>query len=242
MDETIHAAQVDKRAKGRETAHDTLDDFALVQVLPRFGFQPRVFFGQHSFTAGNDALFAAINFDDLQFHRLADKLADFVNIALCQMRCRHEGAHAVNGSQQAALNSFLAHRVHKFAALILCHEFIPQLTVDNVALRKDDIAFAVVDLNDLHFDGIAKLHILVHQFTAFDEAVGLETDIDANFVVRDLYDLALNGLSWAYPGDAVSNLVHKALFGLRLCFFFRCRRFFLRFRSILCLCCRLMCF
>ncbi len=167
--------------------------------------------GQGFLAAGHHAFFAVIDLDDLQFHVLADELGDLFHIALGQVGGGDEGAHALDVSQKAALDGFLAHAVYQLARFILAFDFFPQLAVDDIALGENHVAFAVVDLDDLNLDLVTQFNILVHQLITFDEAIGFVADVDADLVICELHHLAHDGLSLADTGHAVSSHLHQAL-------------------------------
>ena len=73
-------------------------------------------------------------------------------------------------SQSRPALSFLANAFHELARIELGDNFVPQLAVHNVALREQHIAFAVVDLDDLHFDFVAQFDMAMLQ--AADHGVG----------------------------------------------------------------------
>ena len=215
MDQAVHAAQIHESAEVGQTANDALDHFALSQLAPSFGLAGFVFFLDHRAAAADDPLLLLVQLDDLQLQGLTDELADLFHVAVGELRRRHERADAVHGADQAALDDFLAHTLDVFAVVVLFDKLGKGLFVQDVALRKQYIAFAVVDLDDLHFDFIVQLHILGNQVFALDQSVRLEANVDANFIVRDLDNLAHNGLAGSDPNQSRFHVSHKAvLFGL----------------------------
>ena len=197
VDQSVHAAQVNKGAEVGQPADDTVDHDTLFQLVPYFLLLRGGFLSHNGLAAGDDPLLLLIDLDDLQLHFLADKITDLFNVALAQLAGRHESADTADIGDQAALNGFLADTVNVFACVVLFHQGVPRLAVDNVALAQQNVAFAVIDLDNLNFNFVIQLDVLVHQILTLDESVRFVADVDAYFVIGDLYHLAGYGLAGA---------------------------------------------
>ena len=209
VDQAVHAAQVNKRAEIGKAANDTGHHSALFQLFPRGSLLGRVFFFNDLLAAGHDALLLLVYVNDLQLHGLAHELADLFHVALRQLGSGHESADAaLDAGQQAALNGFLAHGVDVFVVLEFFHQRFPSLAVYNVALREQDVAFAVVHFDDLYLDLVTELHVLFHHFGALNQTIGLITDVDAHFVIGDLHYGASDGLARADANHGLFNVFH----------------------------------
>ena len=209
VDQAVHAAKIDERAEIGKAAHDARHRGAFFQAFPGGGLLGGAFFRQHLLAAGHDALLLLIHVDDLELHVLAHELVDLFHIAGGQLRRGHESADAaVHQGKQAALDGLLAYGVHILVVFILFHQRVPHLAVDDIALREQDVAFAVVDLDDLDLDFVAELNVLFHHVGALDQSVGFITDVDAHFVIGDLHHRAGDGLARADANHCLFNVLH----------------------------------
>ena len=211
MDQAVHAAHVHEGAEVGQAADDTVNHDALLQLLPSFLLLGGSFLSHDGLAGSNDALLLLVHLDDLQLHLLADEVRDLLHIALGQLGSGNEGAHALHIGDQAALDGLLADAVHILARIILGHERFPGLAVDDVALGQDNVALAVVDLDDLNLDLVAQLHVLLGQFGALDQAISLVADVDAHFVFGYLDDGAGHGLTGANLHQGSFDFGHEVL-------------------------------
>ena len=93
------------------------------------------FLGHNRLAAGYNALLLLVDLNNLQLEVLANKVGNLFHIALGQLGRGYESAHAFHISDQAALDSLLANAVDILACLVLGHQRIPSLAVDDVALE-----------------------------------------------------------------------------------------------------------
>ena len=211
MNQAIHAAQIHEGAEIGQAAHAAVHDIAFMQAGPGFGLLRGGFLTHHGAAAGHDAALLLIHLDDLELEGLAHEIADLFNVAVGELRRRHEGANAVDRANQAALDNLFAHALDILVVLVLLDKLREGLAVQDVALRQQNVTFAVVYLDDLHFDFVAQFDIFRHQVLALDQPVALETDVDTDFVVGDLHHGALYGLPGPDLDQSRFHISHKAV-------------------------------
>ncbi len=197
MHQAVHAADVDERAEVGQAPHGALHDGAHFQGLPDLLLLLGLFDHQHGLAGSHDALLRLVNLDDLEGHGLAHELVDLLDVAQAELGSGDEGADAGHVGQQATLDGFLAHALDELAGLLLCHDLVPGLAVDDVLLGQKDVALAVVHLDDLDFDLVVDLDIGRRKVGLLHDTVSLVADVDADFVLSDLHDLAGNDLAGA---------------------------------------------
>ena len=211
MNQAIHAAQIHKRTEVGQTAHDAVHDLALLQAGPGFGLLCGRFLAHHGAAAGHNTALLLVHLNDFELEGLAHEVADFLDVAVGELRRRHERTNAVDRADQAALDDFLAHTLDILVVFVLLDKLREGLAVQDVALRQQNVAFAVVYLDDLHFDFVAQFDILRHQVFALDQPVALETDVDTDFIVGDLHHGALHGLPGPDLDQSRFHISHKAV-------------------------------
>lgn len=193
MDEAVNAAQIYECTEIGESADDTLDGLAFFDVLPSCCLLGCALFNDDCLAGSNQALLMTVNFDDLQADFLAHELIDLLNKALGELGCGNEGADAVYVDDEAALDDFFTGTGYDFAIVISFNELIPIFAGEEAALGELNIAFTIVDLDDLGLDLVADLELGFNilcrgQLALGDDAVGLVADIQAYFVISNEYN------------------------------------------------------
>ena len=213
MHKAVHAADVDERAEVRQTANDALDHAADFQRVPDSLFALGFLSQKHLFARSDDALLGLVHFDDLQGQLLAHELLNLLHIAQRELGGGDEAADAHHVGQQAALDGFLAGAGDILAGLVLGDDLVPDLAVDDVALRKQHVAFAVVDLDDFDFDLVANLYIGRGEVSFLNQSVCLVTDVDADLVIGDLHHGARDRLPGTELYHGLFHIRHEVGFG-----------------------------
>ena len=117
MNQTVHAADVDERAKVGQAAHDTVNHVptsSLSQISAFFLASSAI---RTSLREATMRLFLLVHFDNLELHVLAHEVLDLLDVALAQVRRGDESLNAHHGSDQTALNGLLANSVNVLASL-----------------------------------------------------------------------------------------------------------------------------
>ena len=86
---------------------------------------------------------------------------------------------------------------------------VPNLAVYDVALGQQNVAFAVVYLDDFDFDLVADIDILIDQVGLLDQAISLVTYVYANLVLGDLDNSTGNGLAGTELYQSGLNFSHE---------------------------------
>ena len=214
VNQAVHTADIDERAELGQAANDAVDDSALFKVLPGSLLAGSGLLSNDSLAGSHDALLLLVHFDDLEFHFLANELFNLVNIVLRELGGGHESTHALNISNQAALDGFLANALDILARVVLGDERFPRLAVDDVALGQNDIAFAVVHFDDLSFQFVTFFDVLLGQVGALDDAIGLVANVHIHFVRGHLHNFAGHRLSSLDARHRGHDGVHGEVRGL----------------------------
>ena len=193
MDEAIHAADVHERAEVGQAANDAGHDLILLDLLPSL----LLLVEQIGLAAGDDALLRLVHLDDLDGHRLAHELADVLDEAAGQVRSRNERTNAHHVGDQATVDGLTTRSLHIGALVVFGNELLPVLGGHDLALGKEHIAFAIVELDDLSLDLVVHLAVGGHQIILLDETVSLAGNAHDNTVVAHLGDNTFNNLTGA---------------------------------------------
>ena len=193
MDEAIHAADVHERAEVGQAADDAGDDLILLDLLPGL----LLLVHQVRLAAGDDALLGLVDLDDLDGHRLADELADVLDEAAGQVGSRDERTDAHHISDQAAVDGLAAGGFHIGAGVVLGNELFPVLGGHDLALGKEHIALAVVQLDHFSLDLVVNLAVGGDQIVLLDVAISLAGNAHDNTVVAHLGDNTFDNLTGA---------------------------------------------
>ena len=193
MDEAIHAADVDERAEVGQAADDARDDLILLDLLPGL----LLLVQQVRLAAGDNALLRLVHLDDLDGHRLAHELADVLDEAAGQVGSRDERTNTHHVGDQAAVDGLAASGFHAGAGVVFSDELLPVLGGHDLALRKEHIALAIVELDHFGLDLVVNLAVGGDQIVLLDVAISLAGNAHDNTVIAHLGDDAFDNLTGA---------------------------------------------
>ena len=113
------------------------------------------------------------------------------------MRSRNERTNAHHVGDQATVDGLTTRSLHIGALVVFGNELLPVLGGHDLALGKEHVAFAIVELDDLSLDLVVHLAVGGHQIILLDETVSLAGNAHDNAVIAHLGDNAFDNLTGA---------------------------------------------
>ena len=113
------------------------------------------------------------------------------------MRIRDERTNAHDVGDQTTVDGLTTRSFHIGARIVFGNELLPILGGHDLALGKEHIAFAIVELNDFSLDRIIDLAVGGHQIVLLNETVSLAGNAHDNAVIAHLGDNAFDNLTGA---------------------------------------------
>ena len=215
VQQTVDAADVYECAVIGESHDLAFDDVADVQGIPDLCDLLMLLFGQESLVGEDSLVSSLVHSRDLDRKGLPDELFCVLHIVVCQLRHGDETGNFLICCDNAALDFLQDGHVHDFLAVQCRVDLFPVFAGLELLLGKEDVAVAVVGLDDLSLHFVAFLKCCSQFLAVFESnlflgehAVLLAAQIDDYVVACDLHDGACDNFASAGKLEGLLDLVH----------------------------------
>ncbi len=192
--QAVDTAEIDERAEVDDRRDDTLADGALLQLVEELAAHLGLRLLQPGAAAQHHVVAVLVELDDLGLDLLADVRLQIADATHLDQRRGQEAAQA-DVEDQAALDDLDDGALDGLVLFLELFDGAPGALVLCTLLGQDQAAFLVLFREDQGFDLIADGHNLVGvdvvldgELAGRDDAFGLVTDVEQDFVTVNLDD------------------------------------------------------
>ena len=197
MEQPIDPAKVDKGAEVRDVLDRAFAHLSLVQFGKDFFPKLVAVLFQDDPARNDDVSAGLVQFNDPELVGLSDKGIHVGYLAQIDLRAGQKGIDAEQVDDYAALDPPENGAFHDFLAFERFINPVPDAQEIRPRFRKNELAFAVFDLFQKHFDLIAHLELgNVLEFVYRKDAFGLEINVYKHFLVGYLEDPSLDDFAF----------------------------------------------
>ena len=186
--ETVDTTQVDEYTVGSDVFNGSLKHLAFFEFGDDFAFLLLEFGFDESFVADNHVFEFGVDFNNLEFHGLANEdiiVADGFDVDL---RSGEESLYTEHIDNHAAFCAAFDESFDDFVVFQSLVYALPRARCAGFAVREDELAFLILLVFDEHLDNVADFDVgVVAEFVHRDDAVRLVADVNHSFafVERD---------------------------------------------------------
>ena len=189
VNEAVHAAQVDEHTVAGDVLYGTFEYLAFFELGDDFFLLCLELGLDESLVRDNDVLEFFVDFDNLEFHCLADIhviVADGLDINL---RTGQECLDAEYVDNHAAFCAGFDETLDNLVVFESLVDAVPGLCGAGLAVRENQLAFGVLLVLDEDFHGVADLDVgVVAEFVHGDDAVALVSDVNHSLALVESDD------------------------------------------------------
>src|SRR5665213_3539723 len=194
VNESVHAAEVHEGAEVDDRGDDAVAAFAGLEVRQEVTALFLLGLFEPGAAREHDVVAVTVEFDDLGFDGLADVGLELTHAAKLDQRRGQESTQA-NVDDESALDDLDDDALDDLVAILQLFDVAPGLFVLRALLGEDESTLLVLLLQDEALDALAqrdnvrRIGVIANgEFSGRDDALGLEADVQEDFVVVDLHD------------------------------------------------------
>jgi hypothetical protein len=188
--------KVDERTEVGDVLDDTLADLTLLESFKNVATLLVAFFFENDAAGHDDVAAGLVDLDDLEVEVLTDESVDVRDLTEVDLGTREEGVDAEQVDNHTALDTLGERTAHDFVVFESGVDAVPHAHEVGLLLRKDETSVFIFELFDKHFDfGTDFEGVRVLEFGTVDNTFGLVVDVDQDFLLVHLADLAHDELA-----------------------------------------------
>ena len=179
VDKTIYAAQIDEHTVGGDVLDGSLENLTFFEFGDNLALLLLEFGLDESLVGNDNVLEFGVDFDNLEFHGLANEDIIVTDGLDVDLRTGQEGLDAEDVDDHAAFGAALDVTLDDFVVFEGLVDAFPGAGSARLAVRQDKLALLVFLIFDEHFHNVAHLDVgIVAEFVHGDDTVGLVADVN----------------------------------------------------------------